>query len=69
MINLIKQAGISEEDFNACLTNQAILDGVNWVKNRGAQEFGVGSTPTFFFDGEMKAGVLSIEEIDDILGG
>ncbi len=41
LINLVKQAGITEADFNACLTNQSVLDGVNWVKNRATEKFGV----------------------------
>ena len=67
--NLLKQAGTSQEDFRSCLTNQEILDGVNWVKNRGANEFGVQSTPTFFINGEMMPGALSIDDIDAVLGG
>lgn len=67
--NLVKQAGISEDDFRACLTNQEILDGVNWVKNRAAGDFDVGSTPTFFVNGEMVTGALPLEEFDKILGG
>jgi protein-disulfide isomerase len=67
--DLVKQAGISEDEFNACLTNQEILDGVNWVHNRAAEEFGVNSTPTFFFNGEKHSGEQSIEDIDRILNG
>lgn len=69
LINLVKQAGITEEQFTACLTNQSILDGVNWVKNRASEKFGVDSTPTFFFNGEKRSGELSLEEIDKIIGG
>ena len=69
LINLVKQAGISEADFNTCLTNQSILDGVNWVKDRGYKQFGVDSTPTFFFNGVEHPGALSMEQIDKILGG
>lgn len=67
--DLVKQAGISQEDFQACLTNQEVLDGVNWVKNRAASQFGVQSTPTFFFNGEMRSGEIPLSEIDNILGG
>jgi protein-disulfide isomerase len=67
--DLVKQAGISQEDFQACLTNQEVLDGVNWVKSRATSEFGVQSTPTFFFNGEMRPGVVPLAEIDNILGG
>ena len=67
--NLVRQAGISRDDFRSCLTNQEILDGVNWVKNRGATEFAVGSTPTFFINGERWPGVILLDQLEEILGG
>jgi protein-disulfide isomerase len=67
LLNVVKQAGFTQESFKACLTNQTILDGVNWVKNRGSDKFGVDATPTFFFNGVKKAGELSLEEIDKLV--
>lgn len=67
--SLVGQAGISSEDFQACLTNQEVLDGVTWVKDRGATEFGVNSTPTFFVNGEKRPGVQRLEDFDAMLGG
>lgn len=67
--DLVKQAGITQDSFQACLTNQSILDGVNWVKKRAGDKFGVNSTPTFFFNGEKRSGEISLEDIDKILGG
>ncbi len=69
LINLVKQAGISEADFNSCLTNQKILDGVNAVKDRAYKTFGVDATPTFFINGVEHPGEQSLEELDKILGG
>lgn len=67
LLNVVKQAGFTQESFKACLTNQKILDGVNWVKDRGAEKFGVDATPTFFFNGVKKSGELSLEEIDKLV--
>ncbi|MGL4323881.1 MAG: DsbA family protein [Beijerinckiaceae bacterium] len=64
---LVKQAGISQETFETCLTNQKNLDAVLAVKNRGQNEFKVDSTPTFFVNGTMYKGALSIEDFDKIL--
>ena len=36
LLTLVKQAGFTQDSFNACLTNQQILDGVNAVRNSGA---------------------------------
>ena len=69
LINLVKQAGMSEADFNACLTNQTILDGVNAVKDRANKVFGVDATPTFFINGVEHPGEQTLEELDKILGG
>ncbi|MFN0262639.1 DsbA family protein [Tepidamorphus sp. 3E244] len=57
-----KQAGFSQERFDACRENQSLLDGVNWVKERASTEFGVDSTPTFFINGEKVSGNLPIDE-------
>jgi protein-disulfide isomerase len=67
LLGLMKQAGFTQESFEACLKNQQIYDGVNWVKERGAREFNVDATPTFFINGEKKSGEISIEEFDKIL--
>ena len=69
LINLVKQAGISEADFNACLTNQKILDGVNWVKDRAFKMFGVNATPTFFVNGVEHPGEFTLAEIEKTVGG
>lgn len=67
--NLVKQAGFTQDSFQACLTNQAILDGVNWVKDRADKQFGVNSTPTFFVNGQVYKGEQSLEALDKVLGG
>ena len=46
-----------------------ILDGLNSVRNRASDKFGVDSTPTFFFNGKKENGELSLEQIDKLLAG
>jgi protein-disulfide isomerase len=65
LFNLVKQAGFTREAFDACLTNQKLLDGVNWVQDRAINKFGVNSTPTFFINGKK---VLGEQTLDDIKG-
>ena len=67
LFQMARQAGFNEESFNACLTNQEILDGVNWVRERGAERFEVNSTPTFFINGEIYRGVISVDQFEDIV--
>ncbi len=69
LLNLVKQAGFTQATFDACLTNQKLLDGVNSVHDRAASEFGVNSTPTFFVNGQKLAGEQTLESLDKLLGG
>ncbi len=62
-----KQAGFTQESFEACLKNQSVYDAVIAVRKRGAETFKVDSTPTFFINGQMHRGALTIEELDRIL--
>lgn len=64
---MAKQIGFSQQEFEACLTNQSLLDGVNAVKDRGAKDFGINATPTFFVNGQVVRGALPIAEFDAIL--
>jgi protein-disulfide isomerase len=69
LFNLMKQVGFSQDSFDTCLKDQKILDGVNWVKDRATQKFGVEATPTFFFNGKKTPGEQTLEDIDKILAG
>ncbi|MEJ8473483.1 DsbA family protein [Roseibium algae] len=67
LLNFSKQIGFTQETFEEALTNQGLLDAVNAVRERGANEFGVNSTPTFFINGEKHSGALSIEQMGEII--
>ena len=67
MLDFSKQIGFTKESFEECLGNQGLLDAIDAVKNRGANEFGVNSTPTFFINGEKHSGALSIEEMGKLI--
>jgi protein-disulfide isomerase len=69
LMQIAKLAGFSQESFDACLTDQKLLDEVRAVQRRGSQDFGVDSTPTFFINGNMYKGALSIEEMSAIIDG
>lgn len=67
LLAIAKQVGFTEESFKACLANQKVLDGIEWVRNRAADKFKVESTPTFFVNGQKVSGAVSIEEMDKII--
>ena len=61
---IAKQAGFTQESFEACLSNQKILGGIEATRNRAAEKLGVNSTPTFFVNGKVLRGAVSIEELE-----
>jgi protein-disulfide isomerase len=67
LLQISKLAGFSQESFEACLTDQKLLDEVRAVRERGAKDFGVDSTPTFFINGGRYPGALSIAEMSAII--
>jgi protein-disulfide isomerase len=67
LLQISKLAGFTQESFKACLTNQKLLDDVNAVRERGAAEFGVDATPTFFINGTKYSGALSVDEMSAII--
>ncbi|WP_457935711.1 DsbA family protein [Mesorhizobium sp. 10J20-29] len=69
LLQISKLAGFSQESFEACLTDQKLLDDVRSVQKRGADEFKVDSTPTFFINGNTYKGALTIEEMSAIIDG
>ncbi len=69
LFQMARQAGFTRDGFNECLTNQEILDGVNWVRERAAEQFDVQSTPTFFINGEMVRGAVPFSEFREHVEG
>ncbi|MDO9413209.1 MAG: DsbA family protein [Pseudolabrys sp.] len=63
LLALAKQAGFTQASFDACLQNQKLLDGIEATRNRGADKFKVQSTPSFFINGTLFTGALSIDEM------
>jgi len=67
LLQISKLAGFTQEKFEACLTDQKLLDDVRAVRDRGSKDFGVSSTPTFFINGGRYPGAMSIAEFSAIL--
>ena len=56
------QVGMTRQQFDACRENQAMIDGLKWVKERG-RKLGVIGTPNFFVAGKLVKKELSMEDI------
>lgn len=67
LLQIARLAGFSQESFEACLTNQQLLTDIREVRKRGADEFQVDSTPTFFINGRKYAGAMSVDEMSAVI--
>jgi protein-disulfide isomerase len=67
LANLVKQAGVTQEAFEACLKDQDLYDKINKVRDHAAEKFGVNATPTFFINGKKQSGELTPEALDKLI--
>jgi len=67
LMAIAKQAGLTEQSFNACLTNQKAWDAMESVRQRAMNQFKVQSTPTFFINGTLVNGAVSIEDFAKVI--
>jgi protein-disulfide isomerase len=67
LMAIAKQAGFSEQSFNACLSDQKMLDALEAERERASKKFGVQSTPTLFINGKQQRGGMSIDELAKVI--
>lgn len=67
LLQMSKLAGFTQESFEACLTNQKLLDDVSAVRARASDEFDVNATPTFFINGDKYSGEMTVDEMSAII--
>lgn len=64
LFDAVKQAGFTQEQFSACLQDQASYAKLQKERQRASQQFGVDSTPTFFFNGRIERGSMTPAQLD-----
>lgn len=64
---LLKQTGMSQRTFDACLQNDNLRDKVYKVHDRAAEKFGINSTPTFFINGKKATGEMTPDALAKLL--
>jgi len=71
LLDIAKQAGLTEDQFNKILNDQDLAKRILAVRDKG-ESFGVNGIPTFFINGELLDGEQKIEalraKIDPLLG-
>lgn len=61
-----KQVGMTQAQFDSCLKNQAMIDGLKWVKDRG-RTLGIIGTPNFFVQGKLVKKTLTMSDIREMV--
>ena len=66
---LAKQAGFTRESFDKCLNDQKLVDGILWIRKRGANDFKVSGTPSIFLNGRKFNGNTSVDSLSKAIDG
>lgn len=64
LLAVAKQAGMSQADFEKCLTDKVLAEKVQESALYANKELGVNATPSFFINGKKLSGALGIAEWD-----
>ncbi len=67
MKKLIRMSGKDPALVDACLEDQAVIDGILAVRLEGDQTYDIRSTPTFIINGDSHPGHMSVEEFEAVL--
>lgn len=62
IFEVASEVGMTRAQFDACRENQAMIEGLKWVKDRG-RKLGIIGTPNFFVGTRLVKSVLTFEEI------
>jgi protein-disulfide isomerase len=66
VLKVAAQVGMTREQYDTCIKNQPMIEGLKWVKERG-RELGVIGTPNFFIGNRLVKSVLGMPEIRAII--
>lgn len=67
LFDMAKQAGFTQESFDKCLKDQALLDKLEADRNHTSEAFGISSTPTFFVNGKRLQEVPTVAAFDKMI--
>jgi protein-disulfide isomerase len=67
IFKVASQVGMTRQQFDACRENQAMIDGLKWIKDRG-RTLGIIGTPNYFVGTTLVKKVLTIEDIRAMVG-
>jgi protein-disulfide isomerase len=62
VFKVAQQVGMTRQQFDACRENQAMINNLKWIKDRG-RKLGIIGTPNFFVGNKLVKKELTIEDI------
>lgn len=67
LAKIARLGGMSKEDFDACMNDKPLMDGILKGEMEAQDKFKVEATPTFIINGVKHEGDMSLEAMDAIL--
>lgn len=67
LFDIAKQAGFTQESFDKCLRDDALLNKITAARSRASETFGVSATPTFFINGKRLQASPVLEEFSKVI--
>ncbi|WP_416355330.1 DsbA family protein [Aureimonas phyllosphaerae] len=67
LLKIAQLAGMTQDQFAACLKDTELQGKVVAVQAAGQNDFGVSATPTFFVNGDKYSGALSADEMAAVI--
>ena len=67
LMALTRQAGMSEDAFKKCLEDKELYGKLGEIRDRGAKQFKVSATPTFFINGHVISGNQNLAEFEKVM--
>ena len=67
LVQIGKLGGLSEQDFQACMQNEDLLNGILKMRQEGVSEWEISSTPTFIINGEKIVGNQPMETFEEAI--
>ena len=64
---LAKQAGMGGDDFDACMADEELQLAVIKARSDAMEAYDIGSTPSFLIGGEVLSGVLTKEQLTELI--
>jgi hypothetical protein len=61
---IARDFGFTYDSFQAAFSDQRVIAGVDWVRLRAIEKFKVSVAPTFFIDGKMYTGAMSLGQLE-----